>query len=279
MELNHLTEIAIKTSLLAGAEILKIYNDPESDFNIQSKADNSPLTIADQKSNDVIVKDLIGTGIAILSEEEKEVPYSERSANKNLWIVDPLDGTKEFIKRNGEFTVNVALVENGTPVIGVVYVPVSNTLYFANKEIGSFKIDGETLLSSSFFLDNNRNGLLSFISNAEKLPLSSLSKNDNEITVVASRSHNNEETEKYISDLKTKYKDVIIVSSGSSIKICLVAEGIADVYPRFAPTMEWDTAAGHAVALYAGKQVLMTDEKTSLYYNKENLLNPYFIVK
>ena len=214
-----------------------------------------------------------------MREEEKEVPYSERSANKNLWIVDPLDGTKEFIKRNGEFTVNVALVENGTPVIGVVYVPVSNTLYFANKEIGSFKIDGETLLSSSFFLDNNRNGLLSFISNAEKLPLSSLSKNDNEITVVASRSHNNEETEKYISDLKTKYKDVIIVSSGSSIKICLVAEGIADVYPRFAPTMEWDTAAGHAVALYAGKQVLMTDEKTSLYYNKENLLNPYFIVK
>lgn len=251
----------------AGIEIMKIYTDPFSDFGIERKADNSPLTIADRKAHEVIVSYLSTTPYPILSEEGKSIPYSERAHWKSLWIVDPLDGTKEFIKRNGEFTVNIALVTDGIPVLGVIYVPVTNVMYVADSVSGAFKLTNLQIDISS--------GELTYIE--EKMPL--VSACHEELVVVASRSHLSLETEQFIDELKQKHGSVKFISSGSSIKICLVAEGTADVYPRFAPTMEWDTAAGHAIALASGKGIYQTDRVTPLLYNKENLLNPSFIVK
>jgi 3'(2'), 5'-bisphosphate nucleotidase len=256
--------LAIKASLLAGKEILKVYNS--DDFEIKIKSDNSPLTLADKKAHEIIVEILKESNIPVLSEEGKSIPFEERKKWDLYWLVDPLDGTKEFIKRNGEFTVNVALIENGTPILGVIYVPVTKDLYFSDSTNGAFKAvnaDSETEL----------NLLKQF---SVKLPFFS----ETEIyTVVGSRSHMNTETEKFIETLKTKHDEIDFMSKGSSLKICMVAEGIANIYPRFAPTMEWDTAAGHAIALGSGCTVTQIDEKTLVVYNKEDLLNPWFIIK
>lgn len=260
--------IAIDAAIKAGVEIMKIYNDPTSDFGIEKKADNSPLTIADKNANEVICSILEKTKIPILSEEGKAIDFSTRNQWKKLWIVDPLDGTKEFIKRNGEFTVNIALVENGIPVLGVIYVPVKRELYFGTIENGAFKytLSDDTISINSAELETN----------AIQLPIK---KENDQFVVVASRSHLSEETESYIEKLRNIHHSIDLISSGSSLKICLVAEGKADVYPRFAPTMEWDTAAGHAIASAAGMEIFHTDETTPLRYNKEDLLNPWFIVK
>lgn len=256
---------AINAALKAGDEILKVY---ALDFEVEQKKDNSPLTEADKASNNVIVERLEPTGIPIISEEIKNIPYNQRADWKECWIVDPLDGTKEFIKRNGEFTVNIALVSHGVPVAGVVYIPVSGTLYFAAEELGSFSInlkDKHQLPDWEVLLEK-----------AEKLPATD--KYD-KYTIVASRSHLNAETEKFIEECKKEHGEVALMSRGSSIKLCMVAEGKAQVYPRIAPTMEWDTAAAHAIAKYAGCEVLNFETKKELVYNKENLLNPFFIVK
>lgn len=262
--------LAVNAALDAGKSIMTIYDDPSSDFHIERKSDNSPLTIADKASNDVINQYLKGTNIPILSEEGKILLFETRRLWNELWIIDPLDGTKEFIKKNGEFTVNIALVKNQSPTLGVVYLPVKQTLYFSLKDRGAYVLEnvepGSTFQSCEHL-----------IGSSERLPR--VRKEQDKAVVVASRSHMSDETAAYIDDLKTKYKEVELVSVGSSIKICWVAEGIADVYPRFAPTMEWDTAAGHAVAIEAGKQVYHIDEKNPLIYNKEDLLNPWFIVK
>lgn len=260
---------AIKAALEAGQEILKIYNDPSSDFGIERKADNSPLTIADKKAHETIASFLKETPYPVLSEEGKTMGYSIRKEWETLWIVDPLDGTKEFIKKNGEFTVNIALVENGVPVAGVIYVPVKEELYFAEDTLGAFKIAGITALPDDGTLDR-------LIAHSDRLPLSDVRKS---FVIVASRSHLTAETEEYIAEIEKKYPVVETVSSGSSIKICLVAEGKADVYPRFAPTMEWDTAAGHAIARAAGFEIYQAGTDTPLLYNKEDLLNPWFIVE
>ena len=258
--------IAINAALSAGNEILNVYNT--EDFEIELKSDNSPLTIADQKAHKIIVEHLSKTNIPILSEEGKNIPYQERSNWDFYWLVDPLDGTKEFIKRNGEFTVNIALIKKNTPVLGVIYVPVTKDLYFSEKESGAYK-------AINVDFDSDVSDLNSLIQISFKLPL--LLENDN-FTVVGSRSHMNDETEKFISKLKDIHGNVDIISKGSSLKICMVAEGIANIYPRFAPTMEWDTAAGHAIALGARCKVTQADEKTPLIYNKTDLLNPWFIV-
>lgn len=260
--------IAIRAALDAGKQILDIYNDPEADFGIERKADNSPLTRADKASNQRIVEALSVTPVPVLSEEEKEVPYADRKKWNLLWVVDPLDGTKEFIKKNGEFTVNIALVEKQVPVLGVIYVPVRKELYFACDSLGAFKlVDIDCYTQPSFD---------EILRQAQRLPLASAHQG---IVVVASRSHQSEETLHYIESLRKQGQPVTLISSGSSLKICLVAEGSADVYPRFAPTMEWDTAAGHAIARAAGCNVFHIDEKTPIRYNKEELLNPWFIVK
>ena len=267
---NELLSCAIRAALLAGKDILNIYNDPKADFAIERKADNSPLTIADKRSHARIMDELDATSIPVLSEEGRLTDYNIRKGWKTLWVVDPLDGTKEFIKRNGEFTVNIALVENGIPVLGVIYVPVSRTLYFSEDSIGAYRIEGIDARSAGLSPDD-------LMEKADRLPLEQADTKG--FVIVASRSHLSPETEEYIRKLESEYGHVNLISCGSSLKICRVAEGSADIYPRFAPTMEWDTAAGHAIVRASGKNIYLTDERTPLHYNKENLLNPWFIVK
>lgn len=261
--------VAVDAALKAGEKILSIYNDPVSDFEIERKADNSPLTIADRKAHETIVAILNETPFPVLSEEGKHLDYAVREAWNELWIVDPLDGTKEFIKKNGEFTVNIALVRNCIPILGVIYLPVKQELYFADEKLGAYKLSGITALSDDATLEK-------LIHAAVPLPVENERK---QFVVVASRSHLSPETQAYISEMKQQHENVDLISSGSSIKICLVAEGSADVYPRFAPTMEWDTAAGHAIARAAGMEIYQAGKKMPLQYNKEDLLNPWFIVE
>jgi 3'(2'), 5'-bisphosphate nucleotidase len=259
INVSALTEIAIKAAIKAGKEILDVYYN--SNFDVELKADNSPLTIADKRAHRVITKILNETGIPVLSEEGKMISYNERKDWKLFWLVDPLDGTKEFIKRNDEFTVNIALIEDNSPIAGVIYVPVTKNLYWGNSN-GSFTAIAD---------DENEQ-----FTNIQQLPLN-LSKEN--FVVAGSKSHMNVETERYIESLDTKGKQVEMKSKGSSLKICMVAEGNADLYPRLAPTMEWDTAAGHAIVKFAGKKIVQYENNESLVYNKENLLNPWFIVK
>lgn len=253
-------KIAIKASVEAGKEIMKIYQT--ADFGIEFKNDNSPLTIADKNAHNTIMKFLSKTKFPVLSEEGKNINYEERKTWNTFWLVDPLDGTKEFIKKNDEFTVNIALIQQNEPIAGVVYVPATNCLYFAD--------------DNGAFIVNDYQKTLETERQAKKLPI--VDKRD-EFIVVGSRSHMSEETKQYINGLDHKGKPLKIVSKGSSLKICMVAEGKADCYPRIGPTMEWDTAAGHAIAKYAGRSVLKYPELTKLEYNKEDLLNSYFIVQ
>lgn len=261
--------VAIRAAIEAGAKIMSVYTDPDADFEIEKKADNSPLTIADKKSHETISGILSGTDIPILSEEGKKIPYETRREWNELWIVDPLDGTKEFIKKNGEFTVNIAYVKDGIPQAGVIYIPVREELYIGDCEYGAFKLENIKSISEE-------EDFHSLISRASKLPVNEERK---DFVVVASRSHFSAETEEFIEKMKGLHKSIETISKGSSLKLCLIAEGKADIYPRFAPTMEWDTAAGHAIIKAAGKEVYHTDEITPLTYNKEDLLNPWFIAK
>lgn len=252
----------INAAIKGGEEILEVYN---SEFAVEHKDDKSPLTEADKRAHLAIVAELKKTSLPILSEEGKHMDYSERKNWKQFWMVDPLDGTKEFIKRNGEFTVNIALIEDGEATMGVIYVPVTKDLYFADEL--AYKISGISKPISSI------NELLG---NADQLPLSQNRKN---FVVVGSRSHMSEETEAFINEQKNKHSEVDILSKGSSLKLCMVAEGAADAYPRFAPTMEWDTAAGQAIAVASGAKVINWDTKELMQYNKENLLNSWFLVE
>ncbi len=264
-DISKLLKIAVEASIYAGEEILKVYES--DDFQIVSKADNSPLTLADKNAHNKIMSFLKKTEIPVLSEEGQHLPYKERKKWKCFWLVDPLDGTKEFIKRNGEFTVNIALIKKQIPVAGVIYVPVTKTLYFADIESGAFKID--EIPSKEY---ENMTELIKY---AHKLPLP---EKNRPYTVVGSRSHMNDETKTYFNKLKKEYGDIEIISRGSSLKLCMIAEGKADIYPRFGPTMEWDTAAGHAIVSAAGGTVTKIND-TLLLYNKENLLNPFFKAK
>ena len=310
--MTSLLSLAIRAALAAGRDIMGIYNGPIEDFQIEHKADNSPLTRADKAAHKCIMSFLEPTGIPVLSEEGAHLPYSTRSNWHHLWIVDPLDGTKEFIKRNGEFTVNIALVEDGVPVIGVIFRPVhlptqrptpqplplgrgeagavlsfqnqagaveasqreAATLYFANRGIGAWKAD---------IYEDDIDNIDQIIQTAQPLP--SLTggvgggSRSGVFVCVASRSHLSPETEAFIEELRRKHPVLELISSGSSLKICLVAEGKADIYPRHAPTIEWDTAAGDAIARAAGCQVVDAQTERPLTYNKEDLHNPWFIVR
>lgn len=259
---------AIDAALQAGEQILNVYNDPAADFQVEQKADHSPLTIADRRAHEVISRVLQQqTPYPILSEEGKLLPYAERAAWTDLWIVDPLDGTKEFIKRNGEFTVNIALVHQGLPVMGVIYVPVKKCLYFAEETLGAYRLKDLVRLET----DSPE----TLARHAEHLPVK---ESRDAFVIVASRSHSTPETEAYIEKMRREHGRVELRSSGSSLKICQVAEGEADVYPRFAPTMEWDTAAGHAIVRAAGGEIWQAGRQEPLRYNKEDLHNPWFIV-
>ncbi|MEI7595065.1 MAG: 3'(2'),5'-bisphosphate nucleotidase CysQ [Bacteroidota bacterium] len=262
--MDNFLDIAIQAALEAGARIMEVYDN--SNFEIELKSDNSPLTLADKRAHRTIVTLLNITGIPIIS-EEGIIPDFEFRKNRNLvWMVDPLDGTKEFISRNGEFTVNIALIEDNIPTIGVVYVPAQRLLYFSSEESGSYK----TICN----YDYTEESLEVSLSKAEKIVVV---KNSDDYTVLASRSHNSIETNEHIALLRKKHSNLSIKNIGSSLKFCLIAEGNANIYPRLATTCEWDTAAGQAILTHAGGKVIDYETNEPLYYNKEELLNPWFI--
>jgi len=259
-----LTEIAISAAIEGAREIMKVY--VKDDFNVQLKSDESPLTEADLRSNAVIVAALSKTDIPILSEEGAEVLYEDRKHWKQLWIVDPLDGTKEFVKRNGEFTVNIALAKNTYPVMGVIFAPYLNCLYWGD-ESGAYKSQ-----LSSDWMDITTERIISgidIISMPNALP--------DIKTMVASKSHFTQETGDYIELLKEKEGEIELVSKGSSLKMCLVAEGQAHLYPRLGPTMEWDTAAGQAIIESTGGQLYDWNTKERMRYNRSELRNGWFL--
>lgn len=237
--MEELIDIAKK----AGKAILDV-----KEKKVEYKEDDSPLTEADKRSHEIITEELKKfSSYPVLSEESEDIPYSERKDWQKFWMIDPLDGTKEFVKENGEFTVNIALIEKGEPAKGVVYVPEKDTIYFS---------------------DGNKS-----YRNDKELPLN---KGKDKMVVVASRSHFNEETKEFIENISDDYE---LISKGSSVKLCAVAEGSADVYPRLGPTMEWDTAAAHAIVKNAGRNVYDYNTGKELVYNKENLKNPWFVVR
>lgn len=266
-------DIAIRAALEAGAEELRIYNLPLELQEVEQKSDNSPLTLADRHAHDIICRHLAETDLPILSEEGRHLPYEDRQQWQNYWCVDPLDGTKEFVKHSGEFSVNIALMERrGTdwvPTMGVVFFPVTGQIYYTDgAEAHRAMVEDGTTLTS-----------ITRIPDAE-------AQKGRPYTVVASVSHMNGDTENYINALRSEHPDLTLIQAGSSLKLCRVAEGSADVYPRLGPTCEWDTAAAHAVVLAAGGDVVRMLQQgetwqpgATLSYNKSDLLNPYFLVR
>jgi 3'(2'), 5'-bisphosphate nucleotidase len=273
---------ALVAAKKAGDAILEVYF---GDIDVTYKEDNSPLTLADERAHRAILKILPAFSqddIPILSEEGKDIPYEKRADWKYLWLVDPLDGTKEFVKRRDEFTVNIALIQNNRPVVGVVFLPAVGSLYFAAEGLGSYKLEKIETLGS--LLDNQGNGagrtsdLSAVMAGALRLPSHEASgRLSKQINLVGSRSHGIEALSDFVDKMKDNYDEVGFVPAGSALKFCLVAEGKADLYPRFGPTMEWDTAAGHCVVEQSGGAVVRMSEKTPLTYNKQDLHNPYFI--
>ena len=278
-------EDIVSIAKTAGDAIMEIY---DKDFTVDYKDDKSPLTEADLKSNEIIVKGLEALNstfntkhstfqsIPIMSEEGKEIPYEERKDWEYYWCIDPIDGTKEFIKKNGEFTVNIALIHKDTPVLGVVYAPALGDMYFAKKGQGAFKA---VLSATSSGLRKEE------LKEAVRLPLVTNTSPEKSLVVVASKSHLSEETQEFIEVVARSTEHVTRISKGSSLKLVMVAEGSADIYPRLAPTMEWDTAAADAIVRESGKMTYQYDQRPTtndqrpLKYNKENLLNPWFVVK
>ena len=252
MKLNKLIPDLLQIAQKAGDAILEIYNSDE--FGTEIKDDNSPLTKADKASNEIICEGLKKLPLIypIISEENKAVDYQTRKLWRRCWLVDPLDGTKEFIKRNGDFTVNIALVENGEVILGVVGIPVLSEVYWGVKGEGAYcKYNGT----------------------ATKLEAASFSTTDPDLKIVASRSHLNEETQNFVSH----FKQPKLVSRGSALKFLLLAKGEAHIYPRIAPTMEWDTAAAQIILEEAGGQLTVHETGDPMKYNRENLRNPAFI--
>ena len=248
---KQLIDELIVISKEAGEAILSVYN---SDFDYQMKDDLSPLTEADKISHQIIYKRLteITPDIPIISEEGSSIAFNIRSSWKQYWLIDPLDGTKEFLKRNGEFTVNIALIENNRPILGIIHIPITNETYWGSKKTGSFYTKGNK--------------------DAKKISVSKGIKSY--IRIMASRSHSSDTLESLLKKIE-KYK---IINRGSSLKFCLIASGYADVYPRFGPTSEWDTAAGEAIVTFAGGMVVTLENKLIKYNLKESYLNPSFIV-
>ncbi|MCF7937663.1 MAG: 3'(2'),5'-bisphosphate nucleotidase CysQ [Spirochaetales bacterium] len=270
-------ETARRAALEAGSEILNVYQ--KEDYQIETKEDESPLTIADRRAHQRIIDILEKTGIPVLSEEGGEIPFEDRKLWNQFWLIDPLDGTKEFIKRNGEFTVNIALIDGSKPVLGVVYAPWLDLMYTGSFETGARRLEHASTTDSA----------------DEGIVIHSPASLEKEgITAVVSRSHMNKATEQFIENLESQFGKIRSAEKGSSLKLCLVAEGSADVYPRFAPTMEWDTAAGDAVCRAAGCFVVKVNKQympeqdaekslsnfftgPPLIYNKQDMHNPWFI--
>jgi 3'(2'), 5'-bisphosphate nucleotidase len=269
-ELSKLLKEGLKAVLESSNIILQIYN---SDFNIETKSDYSPVTEADKKANAYIEEALSHLNIPLIGEEGLLPEYQTRKDYPHFWLLDPIDGTKEFIKRNGEFTVNLALIQNHEPILGIIYAPVFKDLYFAIKNIGSFKLDRHKHIEMGFLANYS---LEEIIRNAMRLPIQNASR---PFTVIASRSHLDDTTSRWIKSKKMDYPEMDILYCGSSLKMCKVAEGSADVYPRFGRSNEWDTAAGQIIVEEAGGEFLNYETGKRLAYNKNSLENPWFIVQ
>ncbi len=267
-KLIQLLEQAIYAALQGGNEIMRIYTSEE--IEVETKADNSPLTQADIAASNTIGAILEKTDIPIICEETSHTPFEERKKWDYVWVVDPLDGTKEFIARNNEFTVNIALIHNHTPILGVIYVPADDTLYFGLHNIGSYMLENTSISLSEIRYEH-------IVDKATPLPFFQKTR---EYNIVASRSHLSKETEQFISEIHDKHPSAQTVSIGSSLKFCLIASGRAHIYPRFGPTCEWDTAAGDAIARASGSTTYNAETHEALQYNtKEDFLNPFFIVE
>lgn len=272
IQYENLILATLRAAKRAGEAILEVY---DSDFAVGQKDDKSPLTLADKRSHETIAGVLEQTitvnnsTVPILSEEGRDIPYDERKKWEYFWLVDPLDGTKEFVRRNGEFTVNIALIHKHKPVLGIVYIPVKDVFYFAAINFGTYKLENSETITDDLSIE-------ALISKSQRLPLDN--NNKTYLTIIGSRSHTSEEFSEFVKRLEAKYGNVEFISSGSSLKLCIVAEGKADVYPRFGPTMEWDTAAGQAIVEQADGSVIDIQTRKPLRYNKNSLLNPFFIV-
>jgi 3'(2'), 5'-bisphosphate nucleotidase len=258
--------IALQASVSAGREILKIFE--QGDFEVEHKKDSSPVTVADKNSNAIITEFLEQTELPVLSEEGRRIPFSERRNWKRYWLVDPLDGTKEFVRKSTDFTVNIALIENHKSVLGVIYIPFTKELFFGAKEIGAFK----------YIVNSDESDFKFKTIRIDSKQLDGICLNPN-FTITGSRSHINTELLAYYEEMKKKYPGTEIISRGSSLKFCLLAEGKAHIAPRIGPTYEWDTAAGHAILNAVGGFVFQRGTEIELIYNKETLLNPNFIAK
>jgi 3'(2'), 5'-bisphosphate nucleotidase len=258
--------VAVAAALAAGREILAVY---ASDFTVATKADNSPLTAADTRAHRVIRDALAPTGLPLLSEEGREIAYAERRGWELLWIVDPLDGTKEFVSRNGEFTVNIALVAGQRPVMGVIYEPVADRLYVGIGAEGAWRIE-----AASHALAEGRHAGRWRQAGA-RLPL--VGAAGRPFTVVGSRRHANRALADFVAALRRRHDPLEFVAAGSALKFCRLAEGAADIYPRPAPTMEWDTAAGQGIVEAVGGRVRVWESDQPLIYNRPDLVNPGFV--
>ncbi|MDR0386008.1 MAG: 3'(2'),5'-bisphosphate nucleotidase CysQ [Prevotellaceae bacterium] len=265
---NELFQSAFRAAIIAGKRILEIFHT--EDFQVSMKSDNTPLSSADREAHEIIKRLLLNSRIPILSEEGRDMQFEERKSWDILWIVDPLDGTRQFIQKREEFTVNIALVVGGNPLFGVVYAPAIGDIYFGIKDMGSFKINigDRDLLSYSF---------QQILAESKKLDPSS--KTNGKYTILASYHHVNKETLEYIDEMRKTYPDVEVKKIGSSLKMCMLADGIGDVYVRYTNTYEWDTAAAQTILEGAGWSINALDTNKPLTYNKESLLNPYFICK
>ena len=270
---RELLGLALRAAGRAGQEILGVYF---GQFAVDSKEDRTPITEADRRAHRVIAEELAaGSPYPLLSEEGPQAPYAERRRWRRFWLVDPLDGTKEFVKRNGEFTVNIALIQRGRPVLGVVYAPASGLLYFAARAAGAFKAEGlspgpelERALRSARVLPRRPS---TFPGRIPSRPQAA------RLTVMASRSHTSQEWQRYLERLREVYAEVVVLSLGSALKLCLVAEGKADLYLRFGRTMEWDTAAAQAVLEAVGRRMRAYPTRRRLRYNKVSSANPDFL--
>jgi len=268
---------ALEASLLAGRAILEVY---DSDFEVRFKDDRSPLTEADRRSHEILVRHLAGTApIPILSEEGRGIPYEERKSWDRFWLIDPLDGTKEFIKRSHEFTVNVALMSENRPVLGIVFLPATGELFFAAEGRGSFWVQDYRNIGKEGIAAAGADELVRHVlSRARPLQPPPPTQKISGLKIVYSLSHSSVREDEFIAGIKSHFGKVETLSAGSSLKFCRVAHGRADVYPRFGPTMEWDTAAGQCVVEQAGGEVLEIGLRAALRYNKPELLNPSFVV-
>lgn len=258
---------AYNAAIRAGAEILAVY-ESEAPLDIDLKTDNTPITMADRRSHELIKRYLGQTRIPVLSEEGREMLYTERKDWDLFWLVDPLDGTKEFIKGNGEFTVNIALMVDNKPLFGVIYVPYIRKIYFSDPDLGAFRKEGVVADPEAEFCYGE------MLADVEKLPVTEACNKP--LRIAISRSHNTEETFTHINEFKLKHPDAVVQEQGSSYKFCLIAEGSFDYYIRTTGTYEWDTAAGEAILAAAGGRTLSHPAREEFAYNKESLLNPNF---